>query len=467
MSPVDGADARIGSGLAGLPEHTDLLVVGLGVTGAGVALDAASRGLDVVAVDAHDLAFGTSRWSSKLVHGGLRYLARGQLGVAHESAVERGILMDVTAPHLTHPLPMLLPLMSSVGHAQAGLARAGFAAGDLLRRSAGTRVGTLPHPRRITRTEVLAMAPGLRSAGLRGGLLSWDGQLEDDARLVTCIARTAVAHGARVAHPRPGARGHRDHRHPARRADRRDPHDHRPGRRQRHRRVGRRPRRRPACALSRGTHLVLRAATIPGLTTAVTVPVPGSTNRFVFLLPQPDGTIYVGLTDEPVEGPVPDVPEPTQAEIGFLLDVVAAAFDRPLRRSDVVGAYAGLRPLLDHDGTTADLSRRHAVAHLGHRRGDDRRRQAHDVPADGRGRRGRHRARGRALPDPRAAAARRAPPRGARPGRGAAAPGASLRHGGAVRARERAHGHGAERRGAAWRRWPRTCRRPWPSWSSA
>ena len=67
----------------------------------------------------------------------------------------------------------------------------------------------------------------------------------------------------------------------------------------------------------------------------------------MFLLPQPDGTIYVGLTDEAADGPVPDVPEPTEAEIGFLLDVVAAAFDRPLRRADVVGAYAGLRPLLD------------------------------------------------------------------------------------------------------------------------
>ena len=77
----------------------DLLVVGLGVTGSGVALDAAARGVDVVAVDAHDLAFGTSRWSSKLVHGGLRYLANGQLGVAHESAVERGILLTTTAPH--------------------------------------------------------------------------------------------------------------------------------------------------------------------------------------------------------------------------------------------------------------------------------------------------------------------------------------------------------------------------------
>ena len=94
----------------------DLLVVGLGVTGAGVALDAASRGLSVVAVDAHDLAFGTSRWSSKLVHGGLRYLANGQVGVAHESAVERGVLMTRTAPHLTRALPMLIPLLPTTTH---------------------------------------------------------------------------------------------------------------------------------------------------------------------------------------------------------------------------------------------------------------------------------------------------------------------------------------------------------------
>src|SRR5699024_10681999 len=98
---------------------------------------------------------------------------------------------------------------------------------------------------------------------------------------------------------------------------------------------------------SRGTHLVLRAHSLPGLTTAVTAPVPGSTSRFVLVLPQPDGTIYVGLTDEEVEGVVPDVPQPSEAEIGFLLDVVSAAFDRPLHRTDVVGAYAGLRPLLD------------------------------------------------------------------------------------------------------------------------
>jgi glycerol-3-phosphate dehydrogenase len=107
---------------------------------------------------------------------------------------------------------------------------------------------------------------------------------------------------------------------------------------------------------------VLRRESLPGLDVSVFAPVPGETNRFVLVLPQPDGTVYVGLTDEPVDGEIPDVPEPSEPEIGFLLDVVSAAFTRQLRRSDVVGAFAGLRPLIDTgDGSTADLSRRHAV----------------------------------------------------------------------------------------------------------
>ena len=190
------AATRIAAGTDGLATSYDVVVVGLGVTGAGVALDAVSRGLSVLAVEAHDLAFGTSRWSSKLVHGGLRYLAHGQVGVAHESAVERGILMETTALHLTRAMPMLLPLTPAVSGGQAALARSGFVAGDLLRWSARTHRETLPRPRRVSATEALALAPGLRSAGLRGGLLSWDGQLEDDARLVTTIARTAASYGA-------------------------------------------------------------------------------------------------------------------------------------------------------------------------------------------------------------------------------------------------------------------------------
>ncbi|WP_036330155.1 FAD-dependent oxidoreductase, partial [Microbispora sp. ATCC PTA-5024] len=122
----------------------DVLVVGLGATGAGAALDAASRGLSVAAIDAHDLAFGTSRWSSKLIHGGLRYLAKGQVGVARESAAERGLLLGRTAPHLVTAQPYLLPLTPGVGRAQAATVMAGYRLGDALRAASGTPRRTLP-----------------------------------------------------------------------------------------------------------------------------------------------------------------------------------------------------------------------------------------------------------------------------------------------------------------------------------
>src|SRR4051794_12304939 len=174
----------------------DLLVVGLGITGAGVALDAASRGLSVLAVDAHDLAFGTSRWSSKLVHGGLRYLAKGQVGVAHESARERHLLMTRTAPHLCRAMPMVIPLTPAMSRAQGLLAMQGLRAGDLLRTASRTPRQVLPRPRRLSVAQTITKVPTVRRDRLRGGLLSYDGQLEDDARLVVALARTAVAHGA-------------------------------------------------------------------------------------------------------------------------------------------------------------------------------------------------------------------------------------------------------------------------------
>ncbi|MEP6817483.1 MAG: glycerol-3-phosphate dehydrogenase/oxidase [Marmoricola sp.] len=348
-------------GAADLPDRTEVLVVGLGVTGAGVALDASSRGLDVVAVDAFDLAWGTSRWSSKLVHGGLRYLANLQFDVAHESAVERGILMETTAPHLTRALPMLIPLTPSVSPSAARISRIAMTMGDLLRITAHTSRHTLPRPRSISVAETLALAPGVRREGLRGAILSFDGQLEDDARLVIAIARTAAAHGARV-HTR------------SRVVELSGSHavvrDELTGT---ERRIEARAvvnatgvwagqlveeiRLKP----SRGTHLVLKGSTLPGLRVAVMAPVPDAKNRFVFALPQPDGNLYVGLTDEEVDADIPDVPEPTEAEIDFLLQVIGTAFERTLGRVDVVGAYAGLRPLLDSGASTADLSRKHAV----------------------------------------------------------------------------------------------------------
>jgi glycerol-3-phosphate dehydrogenase len=352
---------RIRAGLEDTPDQVDVLVVGLGVTGAGCALDAVSRGLSVLAVDAHDLAFGTSRWSSKLVHGGLRYLANGQLGVARESAVERGVLMEVTAPHLTHALPMLLPLGATTSRRQGAFLRAGISAGDLLRVAARTSHETLPRPRRISVTEALHLAPVLSGTGLRAALLSWDGQLEDDARLVTTLARTAAGLGAEI---RTRARVVELDGHGARLRDELTGAA---------RTVTARAvvnaagvwagglvddiRLRP----SRGTHLVVRGETLPGLRVALTLPVPGERNRFVNVLPQPDGLCYLGLTDEPVQGDQPDVPEPSDSEIAFLLDTVSSGLGRPLARADVVGAYAGLRPLLQADGRTSDLSRRHAV----------------------------------------------------------------------------------------------------------
>ncbi|WP_280410422.1 glycerol-3-phosphate dehydrogenase/oxidase [Nocardia brasiliensis] len=340
----------------------DLLIIGGGVTGAGAALDAAARGLRTVLVERHDLAFGTSRWSSKLVHGGLRYLASGQVGIAHESAVERGILIRTTAPHLVRPLPQLVPLLPGIGAAQSALVRAGFVAGDLLRRGAGTPAAILPRSRRVAAAEALRLAPTVRRAGLRGGLQAWDGQLVDDARLVVALARTAAAQGASVltrvealdvtgnsatlrdtlsgasltvrARAVVNATGVW--------ADEVDPS------------IELRP--------SRGTHLVFDAAAFGGLTASLTVPVPGSTSRFVFAFPAAHGRVYLGLTDEDAPGPVPDEPKPTETEIDFLLDTINTALREPLTRADIRGSYAGLRPLLKTaDDSTADISRKHAV----------------------------------------------------------------------------------------------------------
>ncbi|MGK3200956.1 glycerol-3-phosphate dehydrogenase/oxidase [Amycolatopsis sp. MEPSY49] len=342
-------------------ERLDVVVVGGGVTGTGIALDAASRGLSVALVEAHDLAFGTSRWSSKLVHGGLRYLAHGELGLAHESAVERGIMMTRTAPHLTRAMPQLFPLYPSTSRAQQALVAAGLRAGDGLRRAARTPSSVLPRPRSIPAAEALALAPGLSPRGLRGALLAYDGALVDDARLVVSLARTAASFGARIL-TRLSATSLT--------ADRVSAVDGVSGST-----VDIRARQvinatgvwagtltgsvrlRP----SLGSHLVLAPGTVPMGTTSLNIGVPGETNRFVFLLPQPDGRVYLGLTDEPIAGPIPDVPVVPESDVDFLLSLASSVLARPLTRADVAGSFAGLRPLVEGGGRSADLSRKHAV----------------------------------------------------------------------------------------------------------
>ncbi|MFB9904528.1 glycerol-3-phosphate dehydrogenase/oxidase [Allokutzneria oryzae] len=349
-------------------EVVDVLVIGGGVTGAGTALDAASRGLSVALVEAHDLAFGTSRWSSKLVHGGLRYLAHGEVGLAHESAVERGLLMTRTAPHLVRALPQLIPLHArtrsggGISRASESVLHAGLLAGDALRRAARTPSSVLPGPRRVPIAEAVALAPGLRRAGLRGGLLSFDGQLVDDARLVVTLARTAAGFGARILTRVRAVSVTGD------------------GAQVRDELTGASFDIRAKAVVnaagvwadqvvdgvrlrpSRGSHLVLSAADLGITGTALTVPVPGERNRYVLVLPQADGRVYLGLTDEPVSSPVPDVPEVPESDVDFLLGVASSVLERPIGREHVIGSFAGMRPLIDSaDAKTADISRKHAV----------------------------------------------------------------------------------------------------------
>ncbi|MBY8852653.1 FAD-dependent oxidoreductase, partial [Saccharothrix sp. MB29] len=218
----------------------------------------------------------------------------------------------------------------------------------------------LPPPRRVPAAEALALAPGLRRTDLRGGLLGFDGQLVDDARLVVALARTAAGFGARIV---TRARVNALTPSGASATDALTGESFTVTARAVVNAAGvwagklvdvdLRP--------SRGSHLVLAASALGLTTTALTVPVPGTRNRFALLLPQQDGRVYVGLTDEPVDGPIPDVPEVPRSDVDFLLGVASSVLDRPLTRSDVLGSFAGLRPLLAGTGASADLSRRHAI----------------------------------------------------------------------------------------------------------
>lgn len=338
----------------------DLLVVGGGITGCGTALDAASRGLDVVLVEAHDLAFGTSRWSSKLVHGGLRYLAHGDVAVAWESAVERSRLMTTIAPHLVRPLPHVMPL--DPDPRQRALVRAGLRAADLLRAAAGTPRRVLPRPRTVSASQAQRLVPALGGVGPSGATVHWDGQLVDDARLTVAVARTAALYGTRIvtrasaAHVTgsgarictgEGAAFDLHARHVVVAAgvwtQAVDPHT--------------------PLTTSRGSHVLLRPESLGHPRAALTVPVPGERGRYVFALPTLDGPVIAGITDVPVEGPVSDVPVAPENEIDWILRHLSRALARPLDADDVLGAYAGLRPLVGDHGarSTADISRRHLV----------------------------------------------------------------------------------------------------------
>ncbi len=345
-------------------EVVDVLVIGGGVTGCGVALDAATRGMSVALVESHDLGHGTSAYSSKLVHGGLRYLASGKIGVAWESAQERAILMGRTAPHLIHRLPQLVAHRHSSSRKERAVIAAGLQAADALRSASGLARRVLPSPSSVSSDLARHLVPGLELPDLAGGQVVWDGQLVDDVRLVVAIARTAAGYGSHIlTHTRAVDVA----------ADGAVVHDslHGDSYTIRARAVINATGvwagtidDRIELVPSRGTHVILHAATLGYPRAAMTVPVPGQFGRYVFALPQPHDLLYVGLTDVEVDGPVPDVATAPAEDVEWILEVLSAGVGAEIRPDMALGAYAGLRPLIKpsaDSGSSADISRRHLV----------------------------------------------------------------------------------------------------------
>jgi glycerol-3-phosphate dehydrogenase len=354
-------------------EHFDVLVIGGGVTGAGAALDAASRGLSVALVEARDLAAGTSSRSSKLIHGGLRYLEQLELGLVHEALTERGLLASRLAPHLVRPVPILVPLTNAGIPARVwnrAYYGAGVAAYDVFAGIFGSGRG-MPLHRHLSRDGARRLFPSLRADAVTGAIRYYDGQV-DDARLVVNLARTAASLGAAVvtsarvvgfvreAREVIGVRV-RDLESPD--APEFEVHAHtvvaatgvwsddmsqmlgdvgvRPGFRVR---------------ASKGVHLVVPRSSITG-DAGLILRTPTSV---LFVIPW-GGHWIIGTTDTDWRLDRSH-PAASARDISYLLDQVNTVLDRPLTVDDIEGVYAGLRPLLSGEAdSTSKLSRTHAV----------------------------------------------------------------------------------------------------------
>ncbi|MGZ4713990.1 MAG: FAD-dependent oxidoreductase [Acidimicrobiia bacterium] len=363
MPTFDRADglARLESG------DFDLLVIGGGITGSGVALDAATRGLKVALVERDDFASGTSSKSSKLFHGGLRYLQQKEIRLVYDALYERQRALR-NAPHLVRVLPFLIPVLSRDGLINPKISRALGSALWMYDLTGGARIRKLHQ--RIDKAEALAHMPTLREPNVAAAYLYYDAQA-DDARYTLTLARTAAHHGAVVVNHAGVVALHRN---PAGkvtgatvRADGREfPVSARAvvnaagvfSDEVREMDEGVHPRSiRPA----KGIHITVPWERVQNDIAAI-VPVPKD-RRSIFVVPWGDLT-YIGTTDTDYDGPIDD-PQCTPEDIRYLLDAMNVAMATPLTEADVVGTWAGLRPLVT-GGTvgqkTADLSRRHKVA---------------------------------------------------------------------------------------------------------
>jgi glycerol-3-phosphate dehydrogenase len=373
VAAVSGVAAAGARGRAGEPawrraaltsladERFDVLIVGGGIVGAGALLDATSRGLRAALVEQRDIASGTSGRSSRLIHGGLRYLEQLHFGLVYEALQERARLLRL-APHLVTLQPFLFPIYGIPLFHQAFYG-SGIFLYDLLgaRRDGG-------FARHVRPATALEWAPDLRRRGLTGGIVYHDG-VEDDARLALAVLRTAVAGGAvaatRVQAEAPLLDGQRligatvrdllgNERFEVRAervidatgvwaAD---------------------PKARFAeleggetFVPSRGSHIVIRRDRLP-IEGGMTLRVPG---RVVFIIPWP-GHWIIGTTDHPDPRRPEEIAAP-EADIDELLETVNRRIDIDLTRGDIVGTYAGMRPLVgDPGGSTVKASREHRVA---------------------------------------------------------------------------------------------------------
>jgi glycerol-3-phosphate dehydrogenase len=358
-------------------EVVDVLVIGGGVTGAGAALDAASRGLSVALLEARDWAAGTSSRSSKLIHGGLRYLEQFAFPLIHEALSERSRLVQTIAPHLVTPLPFLLPLTAPVW--QRAYYGAGVALYDVLG-AALTSEREIPRHRHLSRRATLEAFPGLRGDVVRGSIRYWDAQV-DDARHTLAVVRTAAGYGARVlssarvtgllrdgdgsAAPVVGVRV----------ADLADGSSFTVRARSVIAATGvwsddigamlgeSAPSLRVRAA--KGVHLVVpRSAIDASALTAAGATQAGLILRtptsVLFVIPWGERWI-IGTTDTPWRLDR-DHPAASSADIGYLLDQVNRVLVRPVTPDAILGVYAGLRPLLAGESDqTSRLSREHAV----------------------------------------------------------------------------------------------------------
>jgi glycerol-3-phosphate dehydrogenase len=374
-------------------EHFDVLVIGGGITGAGVALDAASRGLRTALVERDDFASGTSSKSSKLVHGGLRYLQQREFRLVYENLAERQRLLD-NAPHLVEPLPFLIPLFGKDGVINRSVATTYLTALWLYDLTGGMRIGQ--RHQRVSRAQALEHLPTLRTDRLVAGFLYWDART-DDARLTLEVLRTAVLdygavaanhvavtamtteHGSTTGPDEPAGPGNPEE--PAG-----------PGNQVTGATVvpdggeaftitatvvvnatgvwadqvrgldeGPQP---PSIRPAKGIHITVPADKLPCDIAAV-IPV-RQDHRSIFVVSWGE-QVYLGTTDTEWDGPLDD-PACLPEDVDYILDAANAVVTSPISREDIKGIWAGLRPLLlppkgkgKLKERTADLSRRHTV----------------------------------------------------------------------------------------------------------